>query len=78
MIAYLIKCALVLIALFLARFFQWLPWSDLVNIGVTIVVPLLIAAGAWQTSKRHNAHTEREGADVALSAVERHLIRRQP
>jgi hypothetical protein len=76
MFAYLAKCFLILLGLWFARWTHMIPWSDMINIAVTVVVPMLIAAGAWRASKRQSAHIEEESAQAALSAVERHLNRR--
>lgn len=75
MLGYLVKCAAVLIGLWLARYFQFLPWSTLVNILSTVVVPIaLVAIGLWR-GERARQQAEQESVDAALNAVERHLMR---
>ena len=52
MLAYLIKCFVVLLGLWLARHFHLIPWNDIVNLVIIVGVPLLIAAGAWFGGRR--------------------------
>jgi hypothetical protein len=51
-LAYLTKCFVILLALWFARYMHLIPWNDLINLCLIVVIPLLIAAGAWQASKR--------------------------
>jgi hypothetical protein len=77
MFAYLLKCFGILFGLWLARFLHLMPWSDLINLLAIVIVPMLIAAGAWLAGSRSKEPpVEHVTADEALSAVERRLTRR--
>lgn len=75
MLAYLFRCALILLSLWFARYLHWIPWSDLFNLVIVVVVPLLLVARAWRAAIRSKpaGHIT---ADEALDAVEKRLIRR--
>lgn len=75
-IASVALCAAILIALYLAELFHWLPRSELVRACLIVVIPLLlIIIVAWR-AHRAIRHVERQSADDALSVVESHLIDR--
>jgi hypothetical protein len=73
MFVYVLKCAAVLIGLWFARYFQLIPWSTLVNILSTVIVPIvLIAIGLWR-AERQNADRV---ASETLKAVKHYLTQR--
>lgn len=77
MFAYLARCFVILLGLWFARYFRFIPPTDLVTLLVIVVVPMLIAIGAWRAGRRsQKPPTEHVTADDALSAVESQLIRR--
>lgn len=51
MLAFLTKCFVILLGLWIARYFHLIPWSDLMNIGTGILAPLFIAALAWRSGR---------------------------
>ena len=52
MLAYLIRCFLILLGIWLTKYFHLVPWSDLINLMVIVVVPLvLIGIGMRHTAK---------------------------
>jgi len=53
MLAYLVKCAVILFGLWLARYFHLVPWSDLLNVGITIIVPIALIAVGMRSAARH-------------------------
>lgn len=68
MFAYLIRCFVVLIGLWAARHFHWIPWNDLINLCLIVIVPMLIAAGAWRTSKQTTLRYLANGLGVDLDS----------
>jgi hypothetical protein len=52
MLVYLIKCAVVLVGLWLARYFHLLPWSLLISVLSTVIVPLVLIVAAAIRAKR--------------------------
>ena len=52
MFAYLIKCFLILLSLWFARSLHLIPWDNTINLVLIVIVPMLIAAGAWRSGWR--------------------------
>lgn len=76
MLGYLVTSATVLVGLYLARFFQFLPWSTPVNIISTVVVPFALIVIGLVRAEIARRRAERQSAADALSAVEHHLTHR--
>lgn len=67
MLIYLVKCVAVLTGLWLARYFQLIPWSIILSICTTVIVPFALIV---LTAIRAKQQTLAEITDVVAAPLE--------
>lgn len=76
MIGYIAKCATLLLGLWTAEYFGWIPYSQIANLFLVVIVPIVLICLGCVRRKRTQEEEETQNIDAALNAVESQLIRR--
>lgn len=68
MIAYILKCAPILIGLLLGQYLHIFPWSDMTALAGSVLVGLIIAVLAWRNARRAVLRSLASGLGADLSS----------